>query len=508
MTKPFYITTPLYYVNAKPHIGHAYTNILCDTFARWNRLIGREVFFMTGTDEHGTKIDKAAREQGKESKVYADEMMPEFKKLWQILGIEYDYFIRTTDANHKQVVQDILRDLEKKGDLYKGTYTGWYCTPCESFWTELQLVEGKCPDCKRDVQKLSEDNYFFKLSKYQDWLIQYIKDNPSFIRPEIRRNEILGFLNEPLEDLCITRPKSRLSWGIDYPGSKDHVVYVWFDALVNYISATKFPEISKKYPNLWPADVHMVGKDILRHHAVYWPIMLKAMDVQMPRTILAHGWWTMSGAKVSKSRGNTVDPVELCQKYGVDAFRYFLLGEVTLGLDGAFSEDLLAERYTTHLANDIGNLWFRIVTMLQKYTEGKIPKFKYDPKYNFPFGVVNKYMNGYDPARALNIALNIVVLANQKIEIEKPWQLAKDETKKEKLADVLGNLAEQMAHVGILLIPFLPETASKILTRLKLPIKWVIKDDKEFEKPLLKPGIMVERGEALFPRLDEEKAAK
>ena len=424
---------------------------------------------MTGTDEHGTKIDKAACELGKEPKTYADEMMPEFKKLWELLGIKYDYFIRTTDSDHKQIVQNILRELEKKGDIYKGKYTGWYCTPCESFWTKLQLVEGKCPDCKRDVQGLSEENYFFKLAQHQKWLIQYIKDNPNFIRPEIRKNEILGFLNEPLEDLCITRPRSRLSWGIDYPSSKEHIVYVWFDALINYVSGIGYSVDSKRFNRLWPADVHMVGKDILRHHAVYWPMMLKAMGVQMPETILAHGWWTMSGAKVSKSRGNAVDPVELCKTYGVDAFRYFLLSEVTLGLDGAFSEDLLAERYTSDLANNIGNLWFRIATMLQKYTDGKIHPYEYKPeifirpdKINFTgptefqglddlnlFRNVSKFMNSYDPSRALYAISVAAVLANQNIEIEKPWQLAKDETKKEKLADTLGNLAEQMHVAGL-----------------------------------------------------------
>ncbi len=356
MTKSFYLTTPLYYVNAKPHIGHAYTNVLCDTFARWHRFRGEEVFFLTGTDEHGTKIEKAAREQNQEPRNYVDEMVPQFKKLWGLLGIEYDFFTRTTDEAHKNVVQNVLRDLEKKGDIYKSNYKGWYCTPCESFWTALQLKEGRCPDCGREVQELSEENYFFRLSKYRDWLIGYIEKHPDFVRPEIRRNEILGFLREPLEDLSITRPRSRLAWGIDFPGSQDHVVYVWFDALMNYVSAAGYSVDEKKFQRLWPADLHLVGKDILRQHAVYWPIMLKAMGVEMPKTVFAHGWWTMAGAKVSKSRGNAVDPVELVKKYGVDAFRYFLLREVTVGFDGAFSEDLLAERYTSDLANDLGNL--------------------------------------------------------------------------------------------------------------------------------------------------------
>ena len=551
--KPFYITTPLYYVNAKPHIGHAYTNILCDTFARWRRFRGEKVFFLTGTDEHGTKIEKAARGEKKEPRQYADEMVPQFKKLWELLGIEYDYFIRTTDEDHKRVVQNVLRDLEARGEIFKADYKGWYCTPCESFWTKAQLNVGagpraraegdhresplhqeyKCPDCHREVQELSEENYFFKLSKYQSWLIQYIHENPKFILPEIRRNEILGFLREPLEDLCITRPRARLAWGIDYPGSKEHVVYVWFDALINYVSAVGYTLDDKKFKGLWPADVHMVGKDILRQHAVYWPIMLKACGVEMPKTVLAHGWWTMAGAKVSKSRGNAVDPIELCKKYGVDAFRYFLLNEVTLGNDGAFSEDLLAERYTTDLANDLGNLWFRIASMIQKYTQGKIPRYEYEPKwlnasaeklekYKYllkgsslggptgeeldlnPFRGVRESMDNYNPAGALNSIWQIVVIANQDIEIAKPWNLAKDETQKIKLANVLGNLTEQIAHVAILLTSFLPDTAKKILTRLRLSTEWVMKDEKEFEKTLLKPGIAIERGDALFPKLEDQ----
>src|SRR3990167_2057744 len=275
--KDYYITTPLYYVNANPHIGHAYTNVLCDTFARYRRFRGQKVYFLTGTDEHGTKIEKAARDHGKDPRTYVDEMVPKFKELWNHLGISYDHFIRTTDEEHKRVVRHVLESLEKKGDIYKASYTGWYCTPCESFWTKLQLKEGKCPDCGRDVQALAEENYFFKLSKYQDWLIGYIHEHPDFVRPEIRRNEILGFLRQPLEDLCITRPRTRLGWGIDYPNSKDHVIYVWFDALINYVSAIGYTIDDKKFNRYWPVDAHMIGKDILRQHAVYWPIMLKAM---------------------------------------------------------------------------------------------------------------------------------------------------------------------------------------------------------------------------------------
>ncbi len=509
MTKPFYITTPLYYVNAKPHIGHAYTNILCDTFARYRRFRGEKVHFLTGTDEHGTKIEKAARAEKKEPSAYVDEMVPEFTKLWKLLGIQYDDFLRTTEDRHKKVVTNILRDLENRKEIYKAEYKGWYCTPCESFWTELQLVQGKCPDCKREVQELSESNYFFKMSKYQNWLIEYIKNHDGFIQPEIRRNEILGFLREPLEDLCITRPRSRLAWGIDYPGSPEHVVYVWFDALINYVSAVGFTTDEKKFKTFWPADVHVIGKDILRQHAVYWSIMLKACGLEPPKKVLAHGWWTLSGAKVSKSRGNAVDPIVLVQKYGVDAFRYFLLNEVTIGNDGAFSEDLLAERYTTNLANGLGNLWFRFASMLEKYFEKKIPEgsektLLYEEALSL-WNKVDPAMEAYDPRTALSSVGAVVTLANQFIEDKKPWVLAKDASKKKELAAVMSVLAESIAHIAVILQAFLPATATQIMQRLGLKTGLTIEKSVAFRCSFVKSGTVVERGEALFPRLEEVK---
>lgn len=512
MNKPFYITTPLYYVNAKPHIGHAYTNVICDTFARWRKFIGQDVFFLTGTDEHGTKIEKVARAAGQEPRAYVDAIVPEFKKLWEILGIEYDYFIRTTDEGHKQYVAKVLRELEAKGDIYKAVYKGWYCTPCESFWTDLQLKEGKCPDCQRDVQELSEENYFFKLSKHQEWLIQYIQENPDFIRPEMRKNEILGFLRQPLEDLSITRLRSRLTWGIDYPNSKDHVVYVWFDALLNYVSAVHQPEVeTKRGKNLWPADVHMVGKDILRQHAVYWLIMLRAMGLEMPKTIVAHGWWTMHGAKVSKSRGNAVDPIELCSKYTVDAFRYFLLHEVTLGADGAFSEDLMAERYTTDLANDLGNLCFRVTSMLEKYFGGKIPDVNL-PGDSTPYHAslkmysqVSESMNDWNPRGALDVIWSVIKSANQYVDQQKPWSIAKDPARKEELEGVLLTLSETVVHAAVLLTSFFPVTSKKILASFKLSLEWQVKSAADFEKRLLTSGTQIDKGTVLFPKLDDEK---
>jgi len=507
----FYITTPLYYVNAKPHIGHAYTNVLCDAFSRYHRFLGQDVFFLTGTDEYGSKIEKAARDQGTNPKEYVNKMVPEFKELWKILNIKYDYFIRTTDTYHKDVVQNILRDLEAKGEIYKASYEGWYCTPCESFWTQLQLDEGKCPDCRRDVQKLSEENYFFKLSKYQDWLIQHIQDFPDFIRPEMRKNEILGFLRQPLEDLCITRPKKRLGWGIPYPNSEDHVVYVWFDALINYVSAVGFTLDGGKFESHWPADLHLVGKDILRQHAVYWPIMLKACGLDVPRTVLAHGWWTMAGSKVSKSRGNIVDPVELVKKYGVDAFRYYLLREVTVGFDGAFSEDLLRERYTSDLANDLGNLWFRFAAMLGKYFSANLPEFKDEylkeslMQESFKlWNQVREAMLHYDPRQALEAVWKVITKANQFVEEKKPWVLAKDSSKKAELAATMVALGECLAHVSYVLRSFLPETGKQILTRLHLAVDMPMTKEEDFAKPFLSAGIQIERGEALFPRLEEE----
>lgn len=508
--KPFYITTPLYYVNARPHIGHAYTNLVCDSFARFFRFLGREVFFLTGTDEHGTKIDKAAREAGKAPKDYADAMVPQFKALWRALDIRYDFFIRTTDAEHKETVQHLLRHLSEKGDIYLGRYRGWYCTPCESFWTPLQLKEGKCPDCRRQVQALEEENYFFRLSKYQKWLISHIESHPRFILPEIRRNEISGFLREPLEDLSITRPRSRLTWGIDFPLSPNHVVYVWFDALINYVSAVGFARDPKRFNALWPADVHMVGKDILRQHAVYWPIMLRAAEVEMPQTLFAHGWWTLEGAKVSKSKGNIVDPFEVVQKYGPDPLRYFLLREVALGLDGAYSEELLAERTTHDLANDLGNLWHRTISMVEQYFNGKIPApsegFTQEPiqkKLKELPDRVKSFMEGFDPRGALTAIWEPLTLANRFIEEKKPWGLARDEGKRSELGNVLFILCETLATSAYLFSSFLPRTASEILKRLKLPEprSW----DEVRKGRLLVPGTSVEKGTPLFPKREERE---
>ncbi len=507
MTKTYYLTTPIYYVNGKPHIGHAYTSILCDTFARFHRMLGEKVSFLTGTDEHGIKVQKAALEQGKDPQAFVDAIVPEFKKLWEVLGIQYDHFIRTTDDYHKKTVQRVLTDLEAKGDIYKASYHGWYCTPCESFWTELQLKEGQCSDCGRGVDRLEEENYFFKMSTYQSWLIDYIQKNPDFIKPEYRKNEVLGFLREPLEDLCITRPKTRLTWGIEYPGSQDHVVYVWFDALLNYLSGAGYLQDEKKFKSLWPADLHLMAKDILRQHAIFWPIMLKAMGVEMPKLVFAHGWWKIGGAKMSKSVGNVVDPIVTVQKYGSDVLRYFLLNEVTLGLDGTYSEDLLIERYSSDLANGLGNLWHRTASMIEKYFEGKIPNGARGHRFYNPIELwekVSRAVLAYAPREAVAGVWAVITRANQFVEETKPWALAKDPSKKEELADVLFNLADSVAHVAVLLQAFMPMTAKRILDRLKVTGYEKIRSDSDFSKPLVTAGTVIEKGEPLFPRLDEK----
>ncbi len=372
MNESFYVTTPIYYVNDKPHIGHAYTTVLADVLSGVHRLYGHPTFFLTGTDEHGQKVQEAAAKLGITPQQHADNTVVRFQDCWKRLGIRNDDFIRTTEPRHYKIVQEILQDLYDRGEIYRDEYDGWYCVPEERFFTEKDLVDGKCPLCGRPVQRVREANYFFRMSKYQDWLVEYIQTHPEFIQPDFRRNETLGFLRKPLQDLCISRPASRLSWGIPLPFDPDYVTYVWFDALVNYISAVGYRRDTERFEKLWPA-VHLIGKDILTTHSVYWPCMLHAIGLPMPKTIFAHGWWLAGDTKMSKSLGNVVNPMDMIDRYGVDAFRYFLMAEMTMGQDAAFTEDAFIRRYNADLANDLGNLLNRVLSMTRKYCDGKIP---------------------------------------------------------------------------------------------------------------------------------------
>ncbi len=510
MSKTYYLTTPLYYVNDKPHIGHAYTNVLADSVARLHRFLGEVVFFLTGTDEHGEKIQKTAQTKGMEVKDFVESIVPRFKELWDILDTRYDHFIRTTDAEHERAVSRIIKDLFDKGDIYKGKYVGWYSIKSETFYTLEELVDGRCPDTGGEVQKIEEENYFFKLSQHQDWLISYIKQTDGFSRPESRRNEVLGFLeNHRLGDLCISRPKSRMSWGIPIPFDPNYVVYVWFDALVNYVSAIGFTEDPSQFRKLWPADVHLVGKDILRHHAVYWPIMLKAMGVPCPKVLFAHGWWVMGGQKMSKSTGNIVDPIVLSEKYGSDALRYYLLNEVTLGLDGTFSEDLLAERFRTDLANDLGNLVHRSFSMSEKYFGGVVQ----EPAKDYPYLLkavcekaaadIGKKTAEFDMKGIMGDLWSVITQANKAVEERQPWKLAKDPAQKAFLGSFLYELLETCRFVGAFLEPFMPKTSAKMRAFFQETEKPTLKNSGAFGK--LKPGTALQKGEPLFPKLEEQQ---
>ncbi|MCP4177861.1 MAG: methionine--tRNA ligase [bacterium] len=513
--KPFYITTPIYYVNGKPHIGHAYTTILADVLTRYQRLLGTESYFLTGTDEHGAKVQEAAVQQNITPQEQCDTTFIRFKELWDKLDVTNDDFIRTTEDRHKDVVKKILQDLYDRDLIYKDEYKGWYCTPCERFYTEKDLLEGNlCPECKRETNELIESNYFFRMSKYQDWLIEYIKNNPEFIQPSFRANETLGFLKKPLGDLCISRPKARLSWGIELPFDKEYVCYVWFDALVNYISAIGYLSDTEKFNKWWPASYQLIGKDILTTHTVYWPTMLKAIGIEMPKTIFAHGWWLTGNTKMSKSLGNVINPMEVAEKYGVDAFRYFLMAEMTLGQDSSFTEDAFILRYNTDLANDLGNFLNRVTKFTLKQCDGIIPApgVETDAEIEFREAVVNSVSSMKNSIidmrldRGLDAVIGAVRAGNRYMEKTAPWKLAKDgET--ERLNTVLYYTAEALRVVAGLLNPVIPEKSSLIRKSLGL------NDDDiniiNLQKwGVIKPGTKIVDTGVLFPRIDLKEKNK
>jgi len=507
MSQNYYVTTPIYYVNDVPHLGHAYTTLAADVLARYKKLKGHNVFLLTGTDEHGQKVEKAANAAGETPLELADRVVKRYQSLWEKLGIDYSDFIRTTQERHKKGVTDLFSLVMERGDIYLGEYEDWYCTPCETFWTETQLIDFKCPDCNRPTEKLKEESYFFRMSKYQEALLAHIEANPDFIQPKSRRNEIIAFVKEGLRDLSVSR--TSFTWGIPVPGNEKHVIYVWFDALANYITALGYPGATADFTEFWPADVHLIGKDILRFHAVYWPTFLMAAGLPLPRKVFAHGWWTVEGQKMSKSLQNVVEPNMLIDRYGVDAVRYFLMREVPFGLDGDFSHSAMIHRINSDLANDLGNLLNRSTAMINKYFGGVVqePQQLTDTDQAFLAktgslpALLHSCMEDLAFSKGLQAIWEVISAGNKYIDETAPWALAKDPENKGRLATVMYCILESQRIIFHLLSPFMPETARKGLAYLG----W---DQPISEQGIswggLQPGTTVMKAEPLFPRIEDK----
>lgn len=508
--KTFYITTPIYYPSDKLHIGHTYSTVAADAEARYRRLKGYDTFFLTGTDEHGQKIEDKAKAAGVTPKEYVDNIVAGIKDLWKLMNISYDKFIRTTDEYHEKAVQKIFKKMYDKGDIYKGYYEGLYCKPCESFWTETQAVDGKCPDCGRPVGKATEEAYFFKLSAYGDKLIKYYEEHPGFIEPQSRQNEMINnFIKPGLQDLCVSR--SSFKWGIPVPVDENHVIYVWLDALTNYITALGYgSDDDSLYKKFWPANVHLIGKDIIRFHTIYWPAFLMSIDEPLPQKVYGHGWVLLEGGKMSKSKGNVVDPVVLAERYGVDALRYYLLREIAFGSDGTFSNENLINRINSDLANDLGNLVSRTVAMVIKYFGGTIPAEREGGEFDDDLKVLAaKTAEAADDALdKLNFSIGLTEIwkfvsrTNKYIDETAPWALAKDESKRARLAEVMYNLCESIRIISVLIAPFMPDTCAEIRRQLGLEGGFEWDECKEFGK---NATYTVCKGDIIFPRIDLEK---